>query len=263
MYFDSILFDQEASEQMIHLFLQGGSPWIGKSLGDLNLRERFKASVAGIRLEDGHYLYAPADDYILQEDEIVLAVVPVLSIPMVRQDCCPDNSAPPRTTHWQRLPTTRIIQRSDKSYSLREAEDAIKTMARHFIICGDGPVISNALDKLNPERPFAVISDDNTLTSEMLKRGFRVVHGNPADEDTLLRAGVDRALAIMVSMTNNANSVLTVLNSRTLNRHILITATASTDEMIPKLRRAGADRVVSPFQCGSICLAGNNPPGSQ
>jgi voltage-gated potassium channel len=51
----------------------------------------------------------------------------------------------------------------------------------------------------------------------------------------------------MVSQEKNADAVLTVLVSRTLNRSILITVTANTDDMIKKLERAGADRVVSPF----------------
>ena len=163
--------------------------------------------------------------------------------------------------HLERLPTRQRFQTSDKRYSLHEAEGAIKDLSKHFVICGDGPTIRNALGHLNPDRPFVFVSNNNALTSEMLKRGFRVVHGDPTQEDTLSRAGVDRALATMVSIEDNADQVLTILNCRIMSESLLITATANSDEMIPKLRRAGADRVISPFRIAAqfVLLATTRP----
>jgi voltage-gated potassium channel len=120
-------------------------------------------------------------------------------------------------------------------------------MGQHFVICGSGRVARNAVNKLNPERPFVIISDDEAYTGELLARGFRVIQGNPTQEKTLRSAGVDRAQAIMVAVENKADSVLTILVCRALSKRLLITATAASDDMIPKLHRAGADRVISPF----------------
>jgi voltage-gated potassium channel len=260
-FFNSILFDQKSAAQMVQIFLWDDSPWIGKRLGELQLRERFDTGVIGLRLEDGSYLYAPGDDYILKEDEVALAVTPGPQIPDLMRDCYPDTLGEDRNTIWQRLPSPRIRKSSEVIYSLMDAEQAIQQMSKHFIICGGGPVLRNALDKLDPERPFVVLSNDSALATEMLKRGFRVILGDPADDDTLKRAGVDRALAIMVSIDDNATAVLTVLNCRTLSKKLLITATAKSDDMIPKLRRAGADRVVSPFRIAAqfVLLATTRP----
>ena len=82
---------------------------------------------------------------------------------------------------------------------------------------------------------------------KLIKRGFKVIHGNPTHEETLLKAGINRAQAIMVAIDDKAAAVVTVLTCRTLSRRLLITATANSDDMIDKLTRAGADRVVSPF----------------
>ena len=123
----------------------------------------------------------------------------------------------------------------------------LQSMSKHFIICGNDRIARSAITRLDPTRPFVIISNDNTLTSELIKRGFRVVHGNPSSEETLLKAGVRRAQAIMVALEKKADSVLTVITSRALNKRLLITTTANTDDMIGKLERAGADRVVSPF----------------
>jgi voltage-gated potassium channel len=146
-------------------------------------------------------------------------------------------------------------------YSLVEAEKAIEEMSAHFVICGTGRVARNAISKLDPERPFVIVSYDNTFTAELLRRGFRVVHGNPTSEQTLRKARVDHALAIMVSIEDEADRILTILTCRSLSKRLLITATADADHMIPKLHRAGADRVASPFRIGAqfVLLATTRP----
>jgi voltage-gated potassium channel len=89
---------------------------------------------------------------------------------------------------------------------------------------------------------------------ELLERGFRVVNGSPTAEETLRVAGVERAQAIMVAVEDDASSVLTVINCRAISKRLLITAAAMYDEIIPKLKLAGADRVVSPFNVAALFM---------
>ena len=260
-YFNSILFDQKASSQLVQLQLPDNSTWIGKTLGSLRLRERLETSIIGLRDESGLYVYAPEDDHVILEDTVLLAVTPGYNIAALQQDCCQGSITGSDQKNWQQLPIPHVILTNEKTYSLHESERAIEDLSRHYLICGSGPVISRALDNLNPARPFVVVSDDHSHTSEMLSRGFRVVHGSPTQDDTLKKAGVERALAIMISIEDKADALLTVLNCRTLNRNILITATAKTDDMVPKLRRAGADRVVSAYRIAAqfVLLATTRP----
>jgi voltage-gated potassium channel len=261
MFFTSILFHQDAREQIVQLFIWEESAWVGSRLDSLQLRNRFATGVLGLRLTSGGYLYVPGGDHVLQPGEVILAVTPGALISALQQECYRGLNLESHSMHLERLPTRQRFQTGDKRYSLLEAEGAIKDLSQHFVICGDGPTLRNALGHLNPDRPFVFVSNNNALTSEMLKRGFRVVHGDPTQEDTLSRAGVGRALATMVSMEDNADQVLTVLNCRIMSDTLLITATANSDEMIPKLHRAGADRVISPFRIAAqfILLATTRP----
>jgi voltage-gated potassium channel len=261
-FFNSILFDQASVHATTELHLSAGSKWLGQHLGILRLREKFYAAIIGIRLQDGHFVYAPNDDYILKEHEILLAVAPPSYIGRLRRACFEGVTNRDHTPERQRLPITPApIPTSQRLYSLEEAEEAVKQMSNHFVICGTDRVARNAVNKLNPERPFVLISDDESYTEEMLARGFRVIHGNPTQEKTLVRAGVNRAQAMMVANINKADIVLTILISRALSKRLLITATASSDDLIPKLRRAGADRVVSPFHIAAqfVLLATTAP----
>ena len=92
-----------------------------------------------------------------------------------------------------------------------------------------------------------MLTNDESLARKWLQRGFCVIHGNPTSESVLKLAGVDRAQAIMISKQDKAATVLTVLSARSISKALLISVTASTDDMIAKLKRSGADRVVSPF----------------
>jgi len=246
-YFSSILFDQASAYKVTQLPLWDDSPWIGRRLGALHLTDQFKAGVIGIRSQNGEYIYAPTGNYELQEDEVLLVVAPSQHIQALQAACYEGTIHKPRFPSWQRLPGKDEILSSAKTYTLETSERSVAHMSKHFVICGTDRVARNAIDNLNPERPFVIVSDDEEFTQELLGRGFRVIHGNPTNEQTLKKAGVDHAQAIMVSLADASQTVLTILASRSLSRNLLITATADTDDMIDKLHLAGADRVINPY----------------
>lgn len=245
-FFISLLFDPNAPHQLLQLTVLEDSMWEGRTIGELELDKHYGVDVIGIRYADAHYGYAPSADHRLQEDETLVVVSPNDHVETLLQICHGDFRFA-RTPLFQPLPMRNEPLASDHSYSLIEAEEAARSLKKHFIICGDDRVIRSAISRLNPERPFVIVSNDNTLTSNLLKRGFRVIHGRPTNEEILQKAGVKRAQAIMVSLEEKADSILTILNARTLNRRLLITATASSDDMVDKLDRAGADRIINPF----------------
>lgn len=246
-YFTGLLFEHSSEFRIAQLEMRTDSPWIGLSIRDLQLREHHNASAIGIRYEDATYGYAPEDSHVLGEDETLIVVGPPEALAFLKKRCRGAAQRQTRLALWQPLPLRQVGLKGGTTYTLESAEEAIKSLSKHFVICGDDRVARSAIDRLDPARPFVIISHDEAMTEELLERGFRVVHGNPTQEETLTKAGVQRAQAIMVALESKADSVLTILSSRTLNKRLLITATANTDDMIDKLERAGADRVVSPF----------------
>ncbi|MGB1287219.1 MAG: potassium channel family protein, partial [Aggregatilineales bacterium] len=247
-FFNGILFDFATDYSIIQLRIFENSPWAGATIASLQLRATYDAGIVAIHQQDGRFHYTPPADYVLQEDEVIIAIVPMNNLQTIEGACRgEDHFMKPAMQTWQSLTFAHTPPASDNTFSLVEAEDAIEDMSQHFIICGSDRVAKSALQTLDPSRPFVVISNDNLMTNNLLKRGFKVVHGNPTHEETLLKAGVKRAQAIMVAVTNNADSVLSIITCRTLNKSLLITATANNDDMVDKLERAGADRVVSPF----------------
>lgn len=245
-FFNGLLFDYETDHRIIQLEMWDDSVWIGQTVGSLKLRHLYDAGAIGIRHADARYSYGPNDYYVLEEDETLIVVTKENRVEEIRKACRGEGKAKTRLALWQALPAPQPIIKSEKTYSLMESEKAIEAMEKHFIIVGNDRVAHSAIARLDPERPFVIISNDSSV-GEFVKRGFRVIHGNSSSEEVLEKAGIKRAQAIMVALESKADSVLTIITSRTLNKHLLITATANTDDMVDKLERAGADVVVSPF----------------
>jgi voltage-gated potassium channel len=247
-FFYSILFDNQLNVTTTPIEIHEGSPWVGKTLGELRLKERFGASILGVRVVDGHFKYTPTSDYRLQTDEIVIAVLRGLTVPALHADARNNHTQRQETHTRHQLPPMPTQSREVTNiYSLVEAEEAVAQMSQHYILCGSDTVMRRAVSKLNPQRPFVIVSDDGAFVSEMIREGFRVIMGRPSDEEVLQKAGIERALAVMVSVEDRAEAVFTVMSCRACSKRILITVTAHSQEIVPKLRRAGADRVSDPF----------------
>jgi voltage-gated potassium channel len=86
-------------------------------------------------------------------------------------------------------------------------------------------------------------------------RTLRKVMGDATLDESLLTAKIDQAVCIVAALTSDAENLYTVLSAKTLNPQIRAIARASTEEAVKKLRRAGADEVVSPYITGGKRLA--------
>ena len=260
-YFNNILFDQETQHQITQLELEANSPWIGRRISDLQLTEKYDAGVIGIRLETADFVYAPDCKRVLQEDEIILCVAPGPMIPLLQGECQPRGRNEMRFATFQRLVQSRESKQLDTVLSLAESESAVQEMAKHFVICGDDHIIESAVRFLDPARPFVLLTNDAALAESWQARGFRVILGDSTRDRVLRKAGVERAQAIMISKSDRATAVLTVISARSISKSLLVSVTATTDDMVAKLWRAGADRVVSPFHVAAqfVLLATARP----
>ncbi len=73
------------------------------------------------------------------------------------------------------------------------------------------------------------------------------VIGDAASDEVLHLAGIDHARALVSAVDSDERNVYIVLTARSLNPGLFIVARSSFPDSIPKLQRAGADRVVSPY----------------
>ncbi|MFN7659463.1 MAG: potassium channel family protein, partial [Dolichospermum sp.] len=79
--------------------------------------------------------------------------------------------------------------------------------------------------------------------------------GDATLDDSLLKAGILKAICIVAALPSDAENLYTVLSAKTLNPGIRAIARASTEESLQKLQRGGADAVISPYITGGKRMA--------
>ena len=142
------------------------------------------------------------------------------------------------------------------AFESRRMRRRVARMTGHYIVCGFGRVGREIADEFTAEKIAFVVVDSN---EDSLRRaaaaGFSVVHGNAADVETLKAAGAERARGLVTAVDSDADNIYVTLSARVLKPDLFIVARANRPDAEPKLRLAGANRVVSPYTMGGRRLA--------
>nr|WP_274387587.1 potassium channel protein [Salsipaludibacter albus] len=138
----------------------------------------------------------------------------------------------------------------------RRMDRAIDNLDDHVIICGFGRVGRNLSHNLDDEQtPFVVIDDDEGKVEDAEAEGYLVLRGDATEEGMLESAGLDRVRALVATVNSDADNVLITLTAKGLRPDCQVIARAKSEENEPKLRRAGADRVIQPSTIGGRRIA--------
>jgi voltage-gated potassium channel len=124
----------------------------------------------------------------------------------------------------------------------------------HILVLGYGELTEPILEELGGKAEFVIITPDSDRARSLSDRGFTVLTADPADEETLERAKVDLARAVVVATNEDAQDALAILTARQLNPEVRIVAAATHRENVNKMKRAGADTVISPATIGGHLL---------
>ena len=130
----------------------------------------------------------------------------------------------------------------------RHMEKSLESMKDHYIICGFGRVGEQiARDFEKAGRRFVVIDENPEALQRIEKTSRLYVMGNATSDETLKKAGIERAKGLVAASDSDPDNVLTTLSARMLNPGIFIVARASRTDVFEKLYKAGANRVLSPY----------------
>lgn len=132
----------------------------------------------------------------------------------------------------------------------------IDSISQHVIICGFGRIGRVLAEELQAENvKFVVVDTAEERRSTASERGHLVLDGDATHDDTLRRAGIERARALVTALPNDALNVFITLTARHLNPELLIVARGEDHATEEKLLRAGASRVVLPSAIGAERMA--------
>ncbi len=142
------------------------------------------------------------------------------------------------------------------SYNRRRMFKDISKLEDHFIVCGAGRVGQTLIKEMERTgSDFVIIERDEQQAERLLAQGYLTLNGDASEEETLLGAGIERARGIVCCTPSDADNVYITLTARGLNDGLYIVSRAVSESAMEKLRKAGADKVVSPTLIGSHIMA--------
>ena len=143
-----------------------------------------------------------------------------------------------------------------KRLQRRRLRRMIDTVTDHFIICGYGRIGRIVAREFQRQRvPLVVIERDPQRLQAAMEDGALAVEADASREDALKRVGIARARGLIAAVGSDAENVYAVLTARVLRPDLFIISRAETEDATLKLKRAGADRVISPYQIGAAQMA--------
>ena len=133
----------------------------------------------------------------------------------------------------------------------------IEQLNGHTIVCGFGRNGRQAAKTLMAyKKEFVIVEQDDEII-DLIKHNPELpyLRGDATSEEVLLKAGIERADALVTTLPKDSENVFVVLTSRELNKSLRIISRATEDSSERKMRIAGANNVIMPDKVGGAHMA--------
>lgn len=138
----------------------------------------------------------------------------------------------------------------------------ISELKDHYIVCGLGDTGRYAVDELQKTGASYVVVEhtEENITKFREHEGktydeMLYVIGDATDEETLERAGIDRAKGLIAALATDKDNLVITVVVRQKSPSVRLVARCIDLKFVDKLLRAGANATVSPNRIGGLRLA--------
>ena len=176
------------------------------------------------------------------------------------------------TVSYGALTITAMVADGELARALKRSQmdKAISHLQGHHIVCGFGTTGAHiARELLATGREVVVVEQapetlhvlqsrqalEERLGAELANTRVHYLAGDAASDHMLTQAGIQRAAGLFCTLGNDKDNLFVVLTARGLNERIRIVTQCEDDESESKLRRAGADGIVSANRIGGLRMA--------
>jgi len=124
----------------------------------------------------------------------------------------------------------------------------IERVRDHYILCGFGRVGEEiAREFVARDLPFVVVENNPEAIERARHRGYLLLVGDATSDAILKEAGIDRATCLLAASDSDAGNTFIVLTAKALNPSLFLVSRAAQPDSEPRMIRAGANRVFSPY----------------
>ncbi len=145
-----------------------------------------------------------------------------------------------------------------KSFRRQRMEKIAGNSREHYIVCGISTLGWHIVKELRTTRRPYVLVDCNkdSIEAILAKAPDEVcVEGDATDGGTLLKAGILQARGLIALTGDDNQNLVIVLTAKQLNPRMRIVTRCNDPKNVEKMKKAGADAVVSPTLIGGLRMA--------
>ncbi|HVP05903.1 MAG TPA: NAD-binding protein [Dehalococcoidia bacterium] len=131
---------------------------------------------------------------------------------------------------------------------VQRMKSQIQSLSGHQILCGYGRVGQEIAREFSERGvPFVVIDNNEDAIERARRRNIPLLVGDATTDDILREAGVERASCLLAASDSDSGNTFIALTAKALNPGLFVVARAAHPQSQPRMLRAGADRVFSPY----------------
>ena len=160
---------------------------------------------------------------------------------------------------WFALITSTLVEMDlAHMFRRRRTMKSIDKLKNHMIVCGTGRTGRHVIKEFLGAGTDYVAIERETEHAELVRdldERALVIEGDATRDDVLLAAGIRRASGLVTTLSADTDNVFVCLTARDLNPELTIVGRARSEDAVSKIRKAGADHVVSPNATGGMRMA--------
>jgi voltage-gated potassium channel len=135
----------------------------------------------------------------------------------------------------------------------------MKRMKDHVVVCGAGSTGRNVIEELlTTGVPVVAIDVREGVLREIAEKfpraEFSYIVGDATDDDVMAQTGLERARGLVAALSSDKDNLYLTVSGRQTNPGARIVARCAELSHVEKIRRSGADAVVSPNFIGGMRL---------
>ena len=125
---------------------------------------------------------------------------------------------------------------------------AIEVMEDYYIICGFGRVGKVVFDELTQRNQNVIVIDKDKEKCDSIKENDHIVviNNDAIEDDLVAKLASEKCRSVIICTGDDVNNLFIVLTIRETNPNAWIVTRASKLDNIKRLRKAGANKIVSP-----------------
>jgi voltage-gated potassium channel len=156
--------------------------------------------------------------------------------------------------------TTAFLVEGEFNLALRRRRmlKRIGKLGGHYVVCGIGRIGTNVAHELSTTgRDFVVIDTSQAHIDTFRERNPEApwLHGDAADDEVLRSAGIAHAAGVFAVVGDDSKNLVIALSAKQLNPKVRVVARCHDVGFIEKIRKVGADAIVSPDFTGGLRMA--------